>query len=534
MNPEWWDKDNRIVVILRVSSHRQSENSSHETQLEEIKIYCAANGLQIERVFKLTESAKESEDRRQYREANRWTDKQRIKHQAFYMFDRESRNLTDNESNERAVREGRRIIHYVRDRKVIHRGSSDSDFLIRDFQAVTNKHFIRNLSAKVNDAMRAKAEDGWFPGNRPPLGYIHQHVKGADGRTKKRGTIIVPDTNTQRIKLVQREFELRAARHTLVQIRETIIREKLINGIEVPHYHVSTIDRRLRNKFYRGQFDWQGIEYQGAHELIIPQNVLDQVDESLGLKARYTKKQQQGIFGGGWLKCGECGCHVLYDPKTKTIKSTGEIKTYHLYHCTNGKGVHQNMKGLNVKEELIWQGLTTAVDEITISKELAEQIADALNKTHQRACDAVRREIAGFTRALDEIEFRRNKLVDLMMDETLSKEEYRTQVTRLDQERKRLTTILEKAQLSFNGAYLKTAQDVLELATRAKSLWIDRTPSERKMFLERVVSNPMLEGSRVRYELRKPFAVLAGMARSEDWRPLRDSNSCLLREREPS
>lgn len=534
MKSEWWIEDNRVVVILRVSSHRQKDNSSHETQLEEIKAYCAANGLYIERVFYLTESAKDSKDRKQYREAVKWADKEGIKHRAFYMFDRETRNLTDNEDNERAVRQGRIIIHYIRDRKVIHSGSSDSDFLIRDFQAVTNKQFIRNLSAKVIDAMRAKAESGWAPSNHLPLGYVHQHIKDSHGRTKKRGTIVIPDPDARRIRQVQREFELRSQQHSLESIKSIVISEGLVPPEDKKKYHISAIDRRLRNSFYRGHFVWQGIEYQGAHELIIPQSILHQVDQSLGMKARYTKKQQKGIFGGGWLKCGECGCHVLYDPKTKMVKTTGELKTYHLYHCTNGKKIHSTMKGLNVSEEQLWNGLGAAVDEISISSELAEKIADALNQTHQRACDAVKREISEFTKALDEIEHRRNRLVDLMLEETLSKSDYRTQVTRLDHERKRLTEVLESAQLSISGSYLKTAKDVLELATRAKSLWIQRSPEDRKMFLERILSNPILEGSTVRYSLKKPFAVLAEMREELNWRPLPNSNRCLLRERELS
>lgn len=536
MNNEWMSDDNRAIAILRVSSHRQKENSSHDTQDGDVQHYADGSGLKLVEVFRMVESAKDSEQRRKYHEAIKYAHRHKIKHVIFYMFDRETRNLTDNEANEKAVREGRLILHYARERKVIHSKSPDSEFLMRDFQAVSNKQFSRNLAAKVNDAMRRKAEDGWFPTNHLPLGYIHERQKGSDGREKKRGTIVVPDTDSRVVRLVQREFELRSQHFSLEQIQKKNLTEGFVPLDRVPVYHVSAIDRRLKNSFYRGQFHWQGEKFIGKHELIISRAILDKVDHAIGLKARYTKKQQEGIFGGGWLKCGHdgCGCHVLYDPKTKKIKTSGETKTFHYYHCTNGKAVHPSMKGLNMREEIIWEKFGSAVDQITITEDLAVQVAEALNKTHQRACDAVKREMDGFRQGLDEIKRKRNKLVDLLIGEALDQVEFKNQIKRLDEEQNQFTVQLEQAQLSINGAYLKTAKDILELATRAKTLWFQRSPQERKMFLERILSNPVLDGPSVRYELKKPFAVLAEMAQKKDWRPQGDSNPCILREREVS
>ena len=137
----------------------------------------------------------------------------------FYMNDREARNLTDNEKNEQLVRDGKIVIHYVNENKVLEEDSPVSDFFMRDIFAVQNKNFSRVLSVKVNDVMRRKAEDGWFPGNRPTLGYMHQRLRDASGREMKRGTIIVPDSDKRKVCQVQREFELRANGYTLEQIR---------------------------------------------------------------------------------------------------------------------------------------------------------------------------------------------------------------------------------------------------------------------------------------------------------------------------
>jgi hypothetical protein len=69
---------------------------------------------------------------------------------------------------------------------------------------------------------------------------------------------------------------------------------------------------------------------------------------------------------------------------------------------------------------------------------------------------------------------------------------------------------------------IETAKTVLELATSAKSLWIDRSAYERREFLNKVLSNPILDGLTVRYELKKPFAVLMKMNENKEWCPLVD------------
>src|SRR5690606_3776326 len=102
-----------------------------------------------------------------------------------------------------------------------------------------------------------------------------------------------------------------------------------------------TIESRLKNPFYRGEFDWKGKRYKGKHELFVPKMWLDKVDEMNGLRGctkRHFADEHLALVDG-WLKCS-CGCRIIYDPKTKTNKSGGG-KTYHYYHCTNGKGVHE-------------------------------------------------------------------------------------------------------------------------------------------------------------------------------------------------
>ena len=311
----WRGNNNKAIGILRVSSARQKDNTSHEVQRHEVSEYCTAHNLDLSMVVEIVESAKNSEDRTKYHAAIKSALDNKIQHVLFYMFDREARNLTDNEFNEKLVRQGRIVLHYVRDRKVLDKHSPDSDFLMRDFHAIQNKQYSRNLSAKVIDSMTRKAEDGWYPSNTPPLGYIPQATLNEEGKERRRGKTVGIDPNVKKKQQVLREYELRAQGLSYEEIRKRIISEGFIQTAKAGNYHATTIEKRIKNPFYRGKFRWEGKEYVGKHELFIPKAILDAVDRTLN-KKNYSLRPitDENVFGGGWITCADplCGCGIVF------------------------------------------------------------------------------------------------------------------------------------------------------------------------------------------------------------------------------
>ena len=72
-----------------------------------------------------------------------------------------------------------------------------------------------------------------------------------------------------------------------------------------------------------------------------------------------------------------------------------------------------------------------------------------------------------------------------------------------------------QANLMINDASFESAKSILELATSAKLVRKTRSPSERKAYRDRVLSNPVLNAPVVRYDLKKPFAGLVKMRGNE-------------------
>jgi site-specific DNA recombinase len=518
MHNPWEALDNRAVALVRVSSHRQKDNTSHETQEKEIREYCDSKGLDLVDVVRITESAKDSETRVQYMRAMDDVRRRKILHIIFYMYDRETRNLTDNERNENLVKEGKLVIHYAREGKALFRGSPDSDFFMRDISAVTNKHFTRNLRAKMKDAMRQKAESGWFPGNHPPLGYVHKRRIDDEGKEIKRGTIIVPDPDPKKVRQVQREFELRAEGHSYSVIKEKIVSEGFIPAYRLYQYREAAIERRLKNPFYAGRIIWDGKEYKGKHELIIPPDLLERVQESFMGSRRATRVADEFTSFAGTFRCVECGCAIVYDPKRKVIQSTGQIKMFHYYHCANTRGGHTSLKGMNVTYEEIWRQCDSIVQAVAIPAALASEVAHALNAEHSKDYHEARRLLDACRASQSALEAKEDAAYDNLESGILDELGYRRQIQRLREQRAELRKTEEHLQRALKGAYRMTAETILELATRAETLWKTRKPSERRAFIEKLCSNQGLRGKVLEFQLRRPFKILNQM-KLGGWRP---------------
>ena len=384
---DWMEGNNRSIKIIRRSGRSQKDNTSAKTQTDSIDLYCERIGLDVVKSFDIIETASNRSKRKEFKKIDAWAKKNKIRHRVFYKFDRETRNLTDNERGEIEVKSNKYVLHYALENKVFHKETPDSEFMMRDYSAVGNKHVSRDLRTKISNATRTKAESGWSPVTVPPWGYFNKRLRNESGFERQRGTIISIDHNGWKAKVVKREFELRAGKidddenwiMPLAEIRNQILKEGLIPSSNIKRYNKSSIEKRLKNVFYDSRFMWNSIEYPGKHERIISKELFWKVQETFGLKNPYHKKGS-GTFGGGWLKCADpnCGCFISYDPKTKIIKSTGEEKTYKYYYCTNGKKIHQSRK--TVSEKSIWEQFEVIFDQLDLSKELAKKIAQALNQ----------------------------------------------------------------------------------------------------------------------------------------------------------
>lgn len=300
-------------------------------------------------------------------------------------------------------------------------------------------------------------------------------------------------------------------------------------------YRIGAIEQRIKNIFYDGRFLWRDVEYEGKHPRIISPELFRAAQRvGRGFFKKRDFGAEHGLFADGFLICAECGCRIIYDPKVKTAKTTGKKTTYHYYHCTNGRMAHKTQLGMNISEDKIWEQLERAIGAISITPDLAKEVANALNEGQSKVVSSGARKVSELKDAIRQLEAREDQAYDNMERGNIDAEAYQRLVKRFRAERRDLNSAIQAVESDMKGGFRETALTTLELCKEAKSLYKTRSASERADLIKRLVSNPRLNGVTIEYEIKKPFSVLAKMALNENWCARMDLNHHVLAYASPS
>ena len=517
------------ILLCRISDLKQDDGYSLDAQERFGKEYCKRNSFDLVRIFRFVETGSKSHKRekfdgmmdyiREYVAAS----KSKVLHLIVEKPDRLTRNFTNREQLQFFVMTGRLVIHYYKDRRVFDRNCSPADIFTDDMMTSVSKYIALNIARESQKGMAEKARNGWFPGHAP-WGYKNIR-EGGEGKNGRKEAKIVPDDATK--KVVQRVFELRALKGlSYYSIRDQIRQENLMPADRAKVFSKSSVENILVNPFYGGKFEWKGEWHVGKHELIVPPEWVKLVDSRRGV----SKGAHSGVFSY-LMTCAieGCGCTIVYDPKTKNNKATGEKRVYHYYHCCDGKRIHkeQKIKQINLSEPQLWELFFEPISAVALSEPFAKQIMDEINRLSETSEEVARK---ARTKAYERIQCigkKEDELYDHWMSGLLSKEAYGRHLEKIKLERENLENSLIALENADNRQIEHGAKFLLELCKRAKSAWNKGDSEERLGLVKRVCSNFRVDGASLRYDLRRPFQILAQIKLNEGdqkWWGRQDSN----------
>jgi hypothetical protein len=140
----------------------------------------------------------------------------------------------------------------------------------------------------------------------------------------------------------------------------------------------STFYRMLGDPFYYGEFEFplsSGTWYSGKHPKMLDQDIFDQVQIVMGRKNAPRPKKHNFPYTG-LMVCGECGCSITAEEKTK-IQKNRNIHYYSYYRCTKKKGTcsQKPIEISNLENQFIGE-----LKNIRIPEEFAQWAINELKK----------------------------------------------------------------------------------------------------------------------------------------------------------
>lgn len=476
----------KAVMYARVSSREQEETGySLQAQKELLKNY-AEGKLKIVKVFSIAESATSQQGRKVFDEMLKYATKHNIPNVICEKIDRLTRTPKDAGVIDDWVRDKKeRRVHFVKESFILSQDTKAHENLVWNMKVAIAKFYTDNLSEEVRKGQKAKLSEGWLP-TKPPLGYKTTGEKG-----KKIHVI-----NTEVAPYIIKMFKYYASGNYSLSALVDKMYEEGLRTRGGGKLVKSRVDQLLSEPFYYGAMRWNDVYYdKGAHEPLITKELFDKV-QSVKTRGNAPHYKRHEFQFRKQITCGECGGTI-----------TAEIqKGIVYYHCTHYKPCGQKKYTPEEKLEEQLLGVFEFFSNLTPTE--AEKIRLQIKENHATEIEYKENALNTLQERYNRLQKRLDNLYDDRLDDKISVEFWTKKQAEINAEQKSIQDEIEKIKTD-EARYFELYLNILDLARRAKEIYLKRSPEERRILLSHIFSNLMLKDGKLKYDLKKPVAVLA-------------------------
>lgn len=492
--------NNKAVIYARVSSKEQERMGfSIPAQIKLIRKYAIKNDIDIVTEFVEAETAKKA-GRTKFNEMVTYLKKNKsIRIVLVEKTDRMYRNFDDRVLMSKI--DGLQI-HFVKEGNVISSDSKSQDKFRHDIDVAMSSYYSNNLSEEIKKGMQEKAEQGYLPG-RTPYGYTRSY-NSKDIEIKE-----------EEAKFVQKAFEIYSKGD--ISLESTSIQLYDLGFTyqkNMPKINRGTLEKMLKNPFYKGYFIFKKEIFEGKHPQIISLELFNKVQFAFrrANKPEYISKE---FLLSGLMTCAECGCSVV-----------GEIKKgkYIYYHCTWGKGKDTCGQKKYIKQADLDAQIVEALLKFKVTNHHKNWIKEAVKRVDKKQQAHSKVQIKKYQTEIEKIKDRIHKIYNDKLDGLIDQDFWLEQHNSYKIQMERHKTLVD----AFDRADLKSMEEMnmtLELAEEASELYLGESNEYKRRIIKASLSNLTLKDGKLSYEYKEPFDILVkGLSCLKKWR-IGDSNS---------
>jgi len=349
--------------------------------------------------------------------------------------------------------------------------------------------YILDLRKNVIRWMNSKTEKGWFCWQAPE-GYLNDRLEK---------TIIVDEDN---FPLIRKVWELMLTwNYSVPQVLDVANNNLWYKSNKKWRNKLtqSGMYGILSNPFYTGDFLWKWEIKKGIHTPMITWEEFERVQKLIGDKGNSIRAKSKEFAYTAMMKCWECGCSIVAEEKTKYVKTTGEMKSYSYYRCSkrsNGCTCKQKPINLTKLEEQINDILENIEILPEFRKWWLEVLKDEFHSIRierEKVVESVERE----EKALDK---KLSTLLDYLMDETITREDYQVRSTKTKEELHTKKKQLEKLR-SDKDTSIEYTEDLCDLIVNVTEKFNTGSLKDKKMIFSFLGENFHLQDGVLALEL---------------------------------
>ncbi len=485
----------KAVIVARVSTEEQKDaGNSLPAQTERLRAYCIRKSLPIEKEFSFDESAYKTK-REVFDEVVRYIQDSKEKLAVcFDKVDRLSRNVFDKRVSllyEMAVNDQIEL-HFTSDGQVISPAMSAVEKFQFGMSLGLAKYYSDAISDNVKRAFEQKRRNGDWNG-KPRIGY-----KNALDKNEKKTIVLDPE----RAHLVERLFMLYASGNYSITTLHAEMTKLGLRSMDGNVLSRSNIDLIIKDPFYYGMArSKKHGTYPHRYPCIISRELYERCQEVARNRSNSTwKPLSENFIFKGLLHCKKCGC--VMTPEKKKGK-------FIYYSCTNAKRI---CKRIYVPEKELLKPLMEVLEALAgLPKDVEERLTEELRTSNETEVIYHKKELARIRAEYDRIQNRIDALMDLLLDKSITKDDYDKKLQQFKDQQYRLNLEAEE-HTKADHDYKLTVSRVFSISRRAGSIFQRSEPHEKRMLLNYLLQNPTVNGKTLGFTLRSPFNTVLELA----------------------
>lgn len=304
--------------------------------------------------------------------------------------------------------------------------------------AATNALQSQITGRKTSKILEQKAKAGYWP-RMAPIGYINTSNPHSDSNLNKR--IIEPDP----IKgpLIQRMFEEYATgKHNLGTLSKKMYKLGLKSktGSEITKSHIAST---LNHQIYYGDIPWKDKVYKGKHKPLITRQLWDTCQNVLADHNQHaSRKRKHTYILRGYLYCEDTGERYWAGPHKGRH---GGI--YHYYFRKS------NSAGTYVKQEIVEDQVTELFKKVTMSPSYISEILDTAKQIIEEQRGLTKSERQSIINRQNGLRSRMRQAEDRLLDETLSPDQFKSIMDRLNEEYRNTEYEMQKLDVDYSEKF---------------------------------------------------------------------------------
>ena len=325
-----------------------------------------------------------------------------------------------------------------------------------------SKYYVDNLSENVRRGLREKVRRGEYPG-WAPVGYLNN----------PRAHCI--DIDEIKAPLIRRLFEVYATgKYTPSEVRKMSIEWGLYSQSGKP-IALSKIPFILKNPFYIGLFRYKGEIHEGKHEAMVSSELFGRVQKVLKRNSRGGYRKDERFPFRRLITCGHCGCAI----------TAGTQKHHNYYHCGKRRGPC-SLK--TIREEALTSLLRQSILRVSLSDRCSEWMYSQIDELMYQEMEQAQDIISSKQVRLADLQSKIERLLDIYLDGSLTRDEYTARKEQYVLEKTALTSQIAEYEAG-EASRFKPALDFISSSNEAGSTAWTENLEDLKDFHKSIGSN---------------------------------------------